>query len=85
MISFGSIVHRNSETLSVLEPAAPWEGAPGSSLASLSGSVRFRDPKLRSRRDIDIVLRNHRGQSQGGRPGRGAGRSGRGVLQNGEG
>jgi hypothetical protein len=60
MISFGSIVHRNSETLSVLEPAAPWEGAPGSSLASRSGSVRFRDPKLRSRRDIDIgYAENH--------------------------
>ena len=34
MISFGSIVYLNLEALSLLEPAAPWEGAPGSSLAS---------------------------------------------------
>jgi len=53
MISFGSIVHLNLEALSVLEPAAPWEGAPGSSLASCPVSVRFRDPKLRSQlRDV---------------------------------
>ena len=53
MISFGSIVHLNLEALSALEPAAPWEGAPGSSLASRLVSVRFRDPKLRSQlRDV---------------------------------
>src|SRR5262245_15366353 len=53
MISFGSIVHLNLETLSVLGPAAPSEGVLGSSLASRPVSVRFRDPKLRSQlRDV---------------------------------
>src|SRR5262245_6013197 len=54
MISFGSIVHRNFEMLSMLEPAAPSEGTPAvaavapTSLARRPVSVRFRDPKLRS-------------------------------------
>src|SRR5262245_64691722 len=63
MISFGSIVHRNLETLSMLEPAAPWEGTPATaavapiSLASRPVSVRFRDPKLRSQlRDVMSTL-----------------------------
>ena len=64
MISFGSIVHLNLETLSVLEPAAPWEGAPGSSLASRPVSVRFqrREAEIAAaRRDIDIGYAANRG------------------------
>src|SRR5215470_8999853 len=54
MISFGSIVHRNLEMLSMLEPAAPSEGMPAAaivaptSLASRPVSVRLRAPKLSS-------------------------------------
>src|SRR5215471_14985563 len=54
MISFGSIVQRNLETLSMLEPAAPSEGMPAAaivaptSLASRPVSVRLRAPKLSS-------------------------------------
>src|SRR5262245_64543258 len=54
MISFGSIVQRNLETLSMLEPAAPSEGMPAAaivaptSLASRPVSVRLRDQKVSS-------------------------------------
>src|SRR5262249_25612829 len=54
MISFGSIVQRSLETLSMLEPAAPSEGMPAAaivaptSLASRPVSVRLRAPKLSS-------------------------------------
>src|SRR5262249_22122693 len=54
MISFGSIVHRSLEMLSMLEPAAPSEGMPAAaavapiSLASRPVSVRLRAPKLSS-------------------------------------
>src|SRR5262249_58200030 len=54
MISFGSIVHRSLETLSMLEPAAPSEGmppapiVPPTSFASPPLSVRLRAPKLSS-------------------------------------
>src|SRR5262245_3101160 len=54
MISFGSIVHRNLEMASMLEPAAPSAGTPAvamvapTSLASRPVSVRLRDPKLSS-------------------------------------
>src|SRR5712671_3349886 len=54
MISFGSIVHRNFEMVSMLEPAAPSEGTPAAaavaptSLASRPVSVRLRAPKLSS-------------------------------------
>src|SRR5262249_45586676 len=63
MISLGSIVQRNLEMLSMLEPAAPSEGTPAAaavaptSLASRPDSVRFREPKLRSqRRDVMSTL-----------------------------
>src|SRR5262245_14566719 len=59
IISFGSIVHRNLVTLSMLEPAAPSAGTPAAamvaptSLASRPVSVRLRDPKLSSQlRDV---------------------------------
>src|SRR5215831_15064137 len=59
---FGSIVPQ-LEMLSVLEPAASWEGTPAtavvapSSLASRPVSVRFREPKLRSQpRDVMSTL-----------------------------
>jgi hypothetical protein len=64
MISFGSIVHRNFGTLSVLELAAPWEGTPASSLASRPVSVRFPRPEAEiaaARRDIDIGYAANRG------------------------
>src|SRR5919204_53165 len=54
MISLGSIVQRNLEMLSMLEPAAPSEGTPAAaavapiSLASRPVSVRLRDPKVSS-------------------------------------
>src|SRR5262252_9205368 len=54
MISFGSIVHRSLETLSMLEPAAPSEGMPAAamvaptSLASRPVNVRLRAPKVSS-------------------------------------
>src|SRR5215467_14830678 len=63
MISFGSIVQRNLETLSMLEPAAPSEGMPAAaivaptSLASRPVSVRLRAPNLSSQlRDVLSTL-----------------------------
>ena len=63
MISFGSIVHRNLETLSMLEPAAPSEGMPAAaivaptSLAPRPVSVRLRAPNVRSQlRDVISTL-----------------------------
>src|SRR6516164_11799201 len=63
MISFGSIVQRSLETLSMLEPAAPSEGMPAAaivaptSLASRPVSVRLRAPKLSSQlRDVMSTL-----------------------------
>src|SRR5262249_22355302 len=63
MISFGLIVQRNLVMVSMLEPAAPWEGTPAAaavapiSLASRPVSVRFRDPKLSSQlRDVMSTL-----------------------------
>src|SRR5262249_60637330 len=64
MISFGSIVQRSLETLSMLEPAAPSAGMPAAaivaptSLGSRPGSVRLRAPKFSSqlRRGISTLL-----------------------------
>src|SRR5262245_21985027 len=63
MISFGSIVQRSLEILSMLEPAAPSEGMPAAaivaptSLASRPVSVRLRAPKLSSQlRDVISTL-----------------------------
>src|SRR5262245_12923318 len=63
MTSFGSIVHRRLETLSMLEPAAPCDGIPAAaavaptSLASRPVNVRFRDPNLSSQlRDVMSTL-----------------------------
>src|SRR5262245_23747813 len=63
MISFGSIVQRKFETLSILEPAAPCEGTPAAaavapiSLASRPVSVHVRDPNLSSQlRDVISTL-----------------------------
>src|SRR5262245_24453643 len=63
MISFGSIVQRSLEMLSMLEPAAPSEEMPAAaivaptSLASRPVSVRLRAPKLSSQlRDVISTL-----------------------------
>src|SRR5262249_50302500 len=63
MISFGSIVQRRFETLSMLEPAAPCEGMPAAaavaaiSLALRPVNVRVRDPNLSSQlRDVISTL-----------------------------
>ena len=64
MISFGSIVQRNLETLSMLEPAAPSAGMPAAamvaptSLASRPGQRAFARAEVElaaARRDIDIA------------------------------